>query len=121
MYELTSAANIITFLQNPLPSDNKILQYTSSPIPYSEYLYLSKSAFLVNLTVSNKEFPNLKSALSLDGQFPSNFTCIVTLKLFIPGLRPLLDVDGGLILSSDDPFDFHAEIYLLLPVFLKNL
>ena len=29
----------------------------------------------------------------------------------------LLDVVGGLILSLENPFDFDAEIYSLLPIF----
>ena len=33
-----------------------------------KYLYLSKSAFLVNLTAPNKESSNVKSALCLNGQ-----------------------------------------------------
>ena len=42
------ALNIITFLPNPLPLDNEKLPCESNPVPYPEYLYLSKSAFLVN-------------------------------------------------------------------------
>ena len=33
----------------------------------------------------------------------------------------VLDVVGCSILSSDNPFDFHDEIPLLLPVYLKHL
>ena len=59
--ELISAPNIITFLPNLVPSDNEKLLCASNPVPLSEYLYLSKSTFLVNLTAPNKEFPNGKS------------------------------------------------------------
>ena len=59
--ELISAPNIITFLLNPLPSDNEKLVHASNPISYPEYLCLPKSAFLVNLAGPNKEFPNAKS------------------------------------------------------------
>ena len=61
-----SVPNIITFSSNPLPSDNEKLPCASNPILYPEYLYLSKSAIPVNLTTPNKEFSNVKSALSLD-------------------------------------------------------
>ena len=53
-------------LPNLLPSDNEF-SCASKPIAYPEYLYLSKSAFLVNLTAPNKEFPNVKSTLCLNG------------------------------------------------------
>ena len=53
-------------------------------------------------------------------QRSSNFTCIL-LRWFTDDLRILLDVAGALILSSDNPFDFHAEILLLLEAFLKYL
>ena len=36
------------------------------------------------------------------------------------GERLLSVVEGGLILSSDNPLDFYAEISVL-PIFLKNL
>ena len=38
----------------------------------------------------------------------------------IYSLRPLSDVDGGLICSSDNSFGFHAVILLLLPTVLKH-
>ena len=54
-------------LPNPLPSDNEKLPCASKPIPYTEYLYLSKSTFLVNLTAPKKVVPNVKSTLCLNG------------------------------------------------------
>ena len=39
---------LLRFLPNPLPSGNEKLPLASNPIPYPKYLYLSKSAFLVN-------------------------------------------------------------------------
>ena len=54
--ELISAPNIITFLLNPLPLDNEKLPCTSNPMPYSEYLCLLKSAFLVN-SIQDGLFP----------------------------------------------------------------
>ena len=52
----------------------------------------------------------------------SNFTCtLALLQKFISGLRILLDPDEGLRISSDNPFDFYAEICSLLPIFLKDL
>ena len=54
--ELISAPKAIKFLSNPLPLDNKKLLGVSNPIPYLEYLYLSKPiAFLVNLTTPKQE------------------------------------------------------------------
>ena len=52
---------------NPLPSDNKKLPCELNAIPYPDYLYSSKSAFLVNLTAPNKEFANIKLALCANG------------------------------------------------------
>ena len=65
--ELLSAMNIITFLANPLPSDNEKIPRVSHPLPYPEYLCLSKSAFLVNSATPNKEFSNVKLTLCLNG------------------------------------------------------
>ena len=48
-----SALKIITFLPNPPPGNEK-RPLESNPIPYPQYLYLSISAFLVNLTAPNK-------------------------------------------------------------------
>ena len=59
--ELLSAMNIITFLANPLPSDNEKIPRVSHSLPYPEYLYLSKSA------TPNKEFSNVKLTLCLNG------------------------------------------------------
>ena len=52
---LISAPKIITFLPNP-PLGCEKVPLESNPIPYPEYLYLSMSAFLVNLTAPNKQF-----------------------------------------------------------------
>ena len=37
------------------------------------------------------------------------------------GARLLLDFAGSLILFSDNPFDFNAEIWSLLAIFFKYL
>ena len=42
----------------PIPSDNEKLLHASNPLPYSENLYLSGSAFYTNLGAPNKKFPN---------------------------------------------------------------
>ena len=55
--ELMSTPKIITFLPVSLPNEKDISQ--SNPITYPEYLYLSISAFLVNLTDPNKQFSNV--------------------------------------------------------------
>ena len=52
-------------------------------------------------------------------QPPSNFTRTLSLIKCNEGVGLLLGVVGGLILSSDNPLDFHAEILSLLPIFLK--
>ena len=52
---LKSASKIITFLPTP-PLGCVKLHLESNPIPYPEYLYLSMSAFFVNLTVPNRQF-----------------------------------------------------------------
>ena len=66
-YQELAYINIITFLPSPLPSENKKLPCASNPVPYAEYLYLSKPTFLINLAVPNKEFSNVTSALILHG------------------------------------------------------
>ena len=43
-----------------MPSDNENLLRALNPIPYPEYLYLSKSAFLVSLVAPSKELSNTK-------------------------------------------------------------
>ena len=48
--------------------------------------------------------------LSCFKQLPPNFTLILVPIKFNEGARILSDVVGGLILSSDDPLDFHNEI-----------
>ena len=50
-------SKIITFLPNPSLGNEKF-PFTSNPVPNSEYLYLSISAFFTNLTVPSKEFPS---------------------------------------------------------------
>ena len=52
-------------------------------------------------------------------QPPSNVTRILSLIKSNEGARPLLDVVGSLILSSDNPLDFHAEILSVLHILLK--
>ena len=42
------------FWPNPLPGNEKI-DLLSNPIPYPEYKYLSRSAFLVKETAPNKQ------------------------------------------------------------------
>ena len=58
--ELIAAPNIINSWSNPLPLDNEKLRRVSNPKPYPEYLYLSKSAFLLNLKARSREFLNVK-------------------------------------------------------------
>ena len=55
--ELISIPKIIAFLPVSLPMEKDV--FLSNPIPYPEYPYLSISAFLVNLTDPNKQFPNV--------------------------------------------------------------
>ena len=43
----------------------------------------------------------------------SNFTHILEALKIIPVVRPLSDVGRGLILSSENPLDFHVIILLL--------
>ena len=52
----------------------------------------------------NKGFQCLK-------QLPINFTLVLKSIYFNEGARLLLDVEGCLILSSDNPLDFHDEIW----------
>ena len=52
--ELISVPKIIT-LQPNSPVGNEKVPLLSNPVLYPEYLYLSRSAFLVNLTAPNKE------------------------------------------------------------------
>ena len=42
-----------------------------------------------------------------------NFTLILVTAKFNVGLTILFDVVGGLILSSDNPLDFHDKTFLL--------
>ena len=46
-----------------------------------------------------------------------NYNLILVPRKFNKGLRVLLDLVGGLILSSDSPLDFHSKICLVLPNF----
>ena len=46
-----------------LPVGCEKTPFPSNPVPYSKYLYLSTSAFSVNLTAPNKQFSKVKSAL----------------------------------------------------------
>ena len=52
---LISAPKIITFFPYP-PLGCEKDPFESNPIPYPEYLYLSMSAFFVNLTAPNRQF-----------------------------------------------------------------
>ena len=52
---LISTPKVITFLPNPI-SRNEKFPCLSNPIPYPEYLYLSKSAFLVKITEQINNF-----------------------------------------------------------------
>lgn len=63
----------------------------------------------------------IKFGLPCFKQLQSTISRISLLIRFIAGERLLLDVKRGLRLLSDKPFDFHAEIRLLLPIFLKRL
>ena len=55
--ELRATPKIITFLSIPLsPTEKNPL---SNSIPYTEYLYVLMSEFLVNVTASNKQFSSV--------------------------------------------------------------
>ena len=54
-------------------------------------------------------------------QLLSNFPPNLVITWFNTEARLLLDAAGGLILSSDNPLEFHPEIWSLLPTFLKNI
>ena len=56
--ELISTPKSIAFWPTPPPGNEK-LDLLSNPIPYPEYFYLSKSAFLVKLTAQNSAFCNV--------------------------------------------------------------
>ena len=55
--ELISTPKIITFLPVP-PLGCKKNPFLSNPMSYLEYLHLSISVFLVNVTAPNKQFSN---------------------------------------------------------------
>ena len=57
--ELISAPEIMTFFPK-LPSANKNSGRESSPMLYSLYMYLSRSAFLVSFADPNQQLPNEK-------------------------------------------------------------
>ena len=61
------AATIITFLLNPLPEHNEKLPRAWNPEPCQEYVYFSKSVFLVTLAAPDKEFPSSKSFRKVNG------------------------------------------------------
>ena len=50
-----STPKINTLQPNP-PQGNEKVPLLLNPMPYPDYLYLSISAFLVNLNASNKQF-----------------------------------------------------------------
>ena len=52
----------------------------------------------------------LCATLSCFKQLPPNFTLDFVLLSFIDGARLLSDASEGFILSSDNLFDFHAEL-----------
>ena len=55
-------------------------------------------------------------------QLPLNYTLVLVPTLSNKGLRTLLVVEGGLILSSDNPLYFYDKIwFLLLLTLLKYL
>ena len=56
--EFISTPKIIMFLPNPVQGDEN-LPCLSNPIPYSEYLCLSISTFLVKVTAPNKQFSSV--------------------------------------------------------------
>ena len=51
--ELASTLNVITFLWNPLPTDNKKVPQPPNPLLYPKQGYLSGSIVLVNLSTPN--------------------------------------------------------------------
>ena len=59
--------------------------------------------------------------LSCFKQLPLNSTLVLVPRKFNKGLRILLDLAGGLILSSDSALDFHSTIWQVSPIFLKYL
>ena len=63
---LKSASKIITSLPYP-PLGCVKLPLESNPIPYPEYLYLSISAFFVNLTAPNGKFSKVTPQLLMPG------------------------------------------------------
>ena len=50
-----------------------------------------------------------------------NFVLFHTRQNYDDGARLLSDVAGGLVLSSDNPLDFHDEIWSLLLIFVRYL
>ena len=66
---LVSAPIIIKFLPNP-PFGCEKDPFESNIITYPEYLYLSMSAFFVNLTIPNRQFSIVTSELLVLGGNP---------------------------------------------------
>ena len=67
-------------------------------------------------------FPGVNVVLSCFKQPSLKFTLFLLPKQFNAGARLLTDVVGGLILSLDNPLDFHDEIGpVVWPTFLKYL
>ena len=60
--QLLSISNIIAFLPHPSLFGNENFLYTSNLAPFSEYVCLLGSTFLVHLAAPSKEFPNAKSS-----------------------------------------------------------
>ena len=56
-----------------LPSVNENSERESNPIPWSLYLYLSRSSFLISCPGSNKQLPNVKSVFKSLGHWFSMF------------------------------------------------
>ena len=56
-------SKVITFLPNQALVI-EIVSFVSNLVPYLEYLYLSVSGFVTNLTAPDKEFPSVGSLLS---------------------------------------------------------
>ena len=54
-------------------------------------------------------------------QFSLNFVLALVAIYVKEEARLLSDVEKGLILSSDNSINFHAEIWSVLPIFLKYL
>ena len=135
--EVISAPNITMFLLKPLPSDYEKLPRASNPMLFDARWSLIrirtfiKISILVTLTPQNKQFLNVKSALSIYNhnninirhffmfkysltyfnKWPSNFIPDLVLISFNNEARFSLDPAGGLILQSLNPLDTHAKTW----------